>query len=204
MCGPSLRIGLTGGIGSGKSAVGKLFESRGISVIDADALAHALTAPGGAAIEAIASTFGASMIAPNGAMDRAQMRELVFKDPAQRQRLEAILHPLIRTQTEAAAQATTSAYVILMIPLLVEGGDPRKRVKRVLVVDCAEATQIARVMQRNSFAEEQVRAIMANQASRAARLAQADDVIDNDGGLDALTPQVDALHQRYLQLAQSA
>ena len=204
MCGPSLRIGLTGGIGSGKSAVGKLFEARDICVIDADALAHALTAPGGAAIEAIATTFGTGMIAPNGAMDRALMRALVFKDPAQRQRLEAILHPLIRAQTEAAAQAATSAYVILMIPLLVEGGDPRKRVSRVLVVDCAEATQIARVMQRNGFAEQQVRAIMANQASRAARLAEADDVIDNDGGLDALTPQVDALHQRYLQLAQRA
>ena len=201
---PGLRIGLTGGIGSGKSAVGMLFEQHGICVIDADAIAHALTAPGGAAISEITQAFGSAMITASGAMDRALMRSCVFNDSAQKQRLEQILHPLIREQTEAAAQAADSPYVILMIPLLVEGGLPHRRVTRVLVVDCAEAAQVTRVMQRNGFDEGQVRAIMANQASRAARLAVADDVIDNNGNHAALAPQVDALHRRYLALAQAS
>ena len=192
---------LTGGIGSGKSSVARLFAAHGIEVIDADELAHALTGPGGAAIPAIRAAFGASAIDDRGALDRARMRELAFADPTARRRLEAILHPMIRAESERRRAAAASAYVILMIPLLVESGDPRRRCDRVLVVDCPEAEQLRRVMVRSNLARAEVEAIMAAQASRAARLAHADDVIDNGGDPDRLPAQVDALHRRYLALA---
>jgi len=203
-------VGLTGGIGSGKSAVGAEFEKLGVTVVDSDAIAHALTAPGGAAIEPIRTAFGAPFIGADGAMDRVRMRERVFQAPEERTRLEAILHPLIRAESEAQARAavaaaTAPAYVILMIPLLVEAArrDPqwRARFDRIAVVDCSEATQVRRVMARNGFTEEAVRRIMAAQASRAERLAAADDVIDNEGAPAALVPQVARLHRAYLQLA---
>jgi dephospho-CoA kinase len=196
-----LTIGLTGGIGSGKSSVAREFEALGIEVIDADALAHRLTAPGGGAIEAIRAAFGPDAIDARGALDRDRMRALVFTDPPARRRLEAILHPMIRVETERLAAAATSPYVILMIPLLVESGAPRGRCDRVLVIDCPEEEQIRRVMARSHLERAAVEAIMASQANRTARLAAADDVIDNSGPPSAITPQVAALHARYVKLA---
>ena len=194
-------VGLTGGIGCGKSTVADLFAARGASLVDTDVIAHQLTAPGGAAMPALLREFGDAFATPDGAMDRARMRDLVFADPGARTRLEAILHPMIRTATIAAAEAATGAYIIYVVPLLVESGNWRTRVQRILAIDCQEATQIARVMARSNLAEAQVKAIMAAQASRQQRLDAADDVIDNDGGLDALVPQVARLHRFYLAQA---
>ena len=195
-------VGLTGGIGSGKSTVAREFAARGIHVVDADAIAHRLTAPGGLAMDAIRTAFGTAFIAADGALDRARMRAQVFSDPAQRARLESILHPLIRAQTTREADTATSPYRILMIPLLVESRtrDPawRSRFDRILVVDCSEAVQIGRVMTRGGLTEAAVRSIMATQASRAERLAAADDVIGNDGSLPSMAASVGPLHQRYL------
>jgi len=198
-------VGLTGGIGSGKSAVADLFAARGILVVDTDAVAHALTAPGGAAMPALRAEFGAAVAAADGALDRAAMRARVFADPAARKRLEAILHPMIRSECERllAADANRSPYAILMVPLLIEAGSYRERVDRIAVVDCAEATQIARVISRNGLAREEVERILAAQATRAERLAAADDVIDNDGDLAALRPQIERLHVNYLACARN-
>ena len=196
---PRLVIGLTGGIGSGKSLVANMFAERGASIVDTDQIAHSLTGPNGAAMPEILAEFGAHMADSRGAMDRAQMRDLVFREPAAKRRLEAILHPMIRAATEAAAADATGAYVMLAIPLLVESGAWKQRVNRVLVIDCPEEVQVARVMARNGLAEKQVRAIMAAQVPRAVRLAAADDVIDNGGQIQALTPQVDRLHDFYQQ-----
>jgi dephospho-CoA kinase len=196
-------VGLTGGIGSGKSAVAHLFAQRGITVVDTDAIAHALTAPGGAAMPALRAEFGDTVANADGALDRAAMRAMVFADPAARKRLEAILHPLIRAESERQLlqRPAESAYAILMVPLLVESGDYRKRVNRIAVVDCAENTQIERVMSRNGLARSEIERILAAQATRAERLAAADDVIDNDGALAALPPQIERLHGRYLELS---
>jgi dephospho-CoA kinase len=194
-------VGLTGGIGSGKSAAAQVFEELGTTVIDTDTLAHALTGPGGAAIEPICAAFGADYLTPDAALDRARMRELVFADAAKKRLLESILHPMIRSQTRALVEAARSPYVILMVPLLIESPEYRKRCQRILVVDCAEELQLARVMARSGLAAAQVRAIMANQVSRGARLAAADDVIDNSQDMAQLRRQVEALHARYLQLA---
>jgi dephospho-CoA kinase len=196
---PRLVIGLTGGIGSGKSLVANMFAERGASIVDTDQIAHSLTGPNGAAMPDILAEFGAQMADSRGAMDRAKMRERVFSEPAAKRRLEAILHPMIRAATEAAAADATGAYVMLAIPLLVESGSWKQRVSRVLVIDCPEEVQVARVMARNGLAEEQVRAIMAAQVPRAVRLAAADDVIDNGGRIEDLTPQVDRLHDFYQQ-----
>jgi dephospho-CoA kinase len=193
-------VGLTGGIGSGKSAAARVFEELGVTVIDTDAIAHALTAPGGAAIAPIRAAFGADYVTPDGALDRVRMRELVFADAAKKRLLESILHPMIRSQTNELAQAARSAYVILMIPLLIESRDYRGRCQRILVVDCPEELQVERVMARSGLAAEQVHAIMANQVTRAVRLAAADDVIDNSRDPAQLRRQVEALHARYLQL----
>ena len=196
-------IGLTGGIGSGKSAVADLFAAHGVAVVDTDAVAHALTTPGGAAMPAIRAEFGDGVVGPDGALDRAAMRRIVFADPAARKRLEAILHPMIRSESErrVTAGALHAPYVILMVPLLVESGDYRTRVDRIAVVDCAEATQIARVMSRNKLAREEVERILAAQATRAERLAAADDVIDNDGSLTDLPHRIERLHRQYLDLS---
>ena len=197
----SFVVGLTGGIGSGKSAVGDLFAAQGIAVIDTDAIAHELTAPGGPAMPAIRAEFGDAVATADGALDRAAMRAIVFADPPARKRLEGILHPMIRIESERRLAAAESPYVIYMVPLLVESGDYRKRVNRVAVVDCREETQIARVMQRNGLARPDIERILAAQASRAERLAAADDVIDNDGALAELAPRVERLHQSYLASA---
>lgn len=190
-----LRIGLTGGIGSGKSTVARRLATLGALVVDTDALAHALTAPGGAAIAAIAQAFGADMIAADGAMDRAKMRTLVFADPTQRQRLEAILHPLIASATRAqASRAGARQPVVFDVPLLTESGTWRARVDRVLVVDASPATQVARVVQRSGWTADAVERTIAQQATRAQRRAIADAVIVNDElSLVQLEAQVDAV-----------
>ena len=175
-----------------------MFGALGATLVDTDAIAHALTAPHGAAMPAILGEFGAGFATPDGALDRAKMRELVFADPGARARLEAILHPRIREATDAAAAVATGPYVIFVVPLLIESGSWVGRVTRVLAIDCSEETQVARVMARNNLSEPQVRAIMAAQVSRSERLAAADDVILNDDGIEALTPQVERLHAFYL------
>jgi dephospho-CoA kinase len=197
-------VGLTGGIGSGKSAAAQVFEEFGTTVIDTDALAHALTAPGGAAIVPIRAAFGADYLTPEGALARARMRELVFADAAKKRLLESILHPMIRARTSELAQAARSPYVILMVPLLIESRDYRRRCQRILVVDCPEELQLARVMARGGLDAAQVRTIIATQVGRAARLAAADDVIDNSQDPAHLRRQVEELHARYLQLAAAA
>ena len=199
--GNSFFVGLTGGIGSGKSLVADMFAARGAAIIDTDLIAHQLTTPGGMAMPAIRAAFGDDFVTPDGAMDRARMRALVFSDVAAKERLEAILHPLIRSATEQAARAARGTYRIFVVPLLVESGSWSQRVSRVLVVDCPEQVQVERVMLRNRMPEQQVRAIMAAQASRQARLAAADDVIVNDGDMAALAPQVERLHTLYAELA---
>jgi dephospho-CoA kinase len=194
-------VGLTGGIGSGKTTVADMFAALGASVIDTDQIAHALTAPHGAAMPALLAEFGDQYATPDGALDRAKMRELVFADPSARARLEAILHPKIRDATAAAAAIATGPYKMFVVPLLIESETWRARVTRVLVIDCEEQVQVARVMERNRLQEAQVRAIMAAQATREQRLAAADDVIVNNAGIEALTPQVERLHAFYMENA---
>lgn len=196
-------VGLTGGIGSGKSTVADLFAARGAAVIDTDLIAHQLTVAGGAAIAPIKDAFGADFIMANGAMDRNRMRELVFADPAQKKRLEAILLPLIRSATESAAARAQGAYLLFVVPLLLESDFWQQRVSRVLAIDCPEEMQVQRVMQRNALSEQQVRAIIETQVQRAVRLAAADDIIINDGDTAALIPQVQRLHDLYAALAQT-
>jgi len=194
-------VGLTGGIGSGKSAVAALFARRGITVVDTDAIAHELTSPGGGAMEAILESFGSDFITPEGALDRARMRALVFRDPQSKRRLERILHPRIRAESAVRIAAASSPYVILVVPLLLEAGVDRARYQRVMVVDCDEDVQIERVMRRSHLPDDEVRRIMASQVGRQERREAADDVVDNSEGLDDLEPQVEALHRRYLALA---
>ena len=194
-------VGLTGGIGSGKSAVSDRFAALGVDVVDTDVIAHELTAAGGGAIAAIGATFGPGFVGADGALDRTRMRAAVFSDPSKRKRLESILHPMIRGESDRRIKAAGSAYAVLAIPLLVESGIDRERIHRVLVIDCPEDTQVARVMRRSRLAEDEVRRIIAAQASRDRRLAAADDVIDNSGTLADLAREVDALHRRYLEMA---
>jgi dephospho-CoA kinase len=196
----SFVVGLTGGIGSGKSAAADEFARLGASVVDTDVIAHELTAPGGPALAEVARIFGKDFIR-EGKMDRQRMRERVFSDPAAKQALEGLLHPMIREESKRRIAAAAGPYVIHVVPLLVESTGYRSRVDRVLVVDAAEETQVARVRSRSQLSEEQVRAIIRAQAPREARLAAADDVIDNDGPRDALRKQVAELHQKYLQFA---
>lgn len=191
---PALRVGLTGGIGSGKSSVAQRLAALGADLIDTDAIARALTAPRGAAIEAIRREFGDGFIDDQGAMDRARMRELAFADHGAKRRLEAILHPLIGAEAEARASASQADVRVFDVPLLVESGRWRDRVDRVLVVDCTEATQIERVMQRSGWSRDAVLAVIAQQARRDDRLACADAVIRNDGiSLVQLDAEVGAL-----------
>ena len=203
-----LTLGLTGGIGSGKSKVAELFVERGAALVDTDEIAHRLTGPGGAAIPAIRAAFGDGVIAADGRMDRAAMRALVFSDPARRKQLEGILHPLIQAtvhdelaQLAVSDPASRPPYVLVAVPLLVESGHWQHRVDRVLVVDCPEEVQVARVMARSGLADAQVRAIMAAQASRAQRLAVADVVIDNGRALDYTIRQINALHSKLLTIS---
>ena len=178
-----LRIGLTGGIGSGKSTVAAMLAGHGATVIDTDLIARRLTLPGGAAIEALRAAFGAGYIAADGSLDRARMRDAAFADAGARLRLEAILHPLIGGEVErhAAAVAATAKALVFDVPLLVESGRWRTRVDFVWIVDCSEATQIQRVVERSQWSEAAVRAVLAQQATRSARRGAADAVVHNDG-----------------------
>jgi dephospho-CoA kinase len=200
----NLVVALTGGIGSGKSAAADKFAELGAAIVDADAIAHTLTAAGGAAMPAIEGAFGPDVVAADGSLDRGAMRNLVFADGVRRAQLEGILHPLIRAASEArrdAALAAGAPYAMMVIPLLVESANYRARFDRVVVVDCPEALQIQRVMARSGLAAKEVASIMATQASREQRLAVADDVIHNDADLETLHAQVVVLHEHYLALA---
>jgi len=192
-------VGLTGGIGSGKSTVAQLFAAHGIAVIDTDLLAHQLTAPGGAAMPAIRAAFGAGLLCPDGAMDRAAMRQRVFADRQQRTRLEDILHPMIRSESLRQLAAARSPYALLVVPLLVESPWWRDRCDRILVVDCPPEIQEQRVMARSGLPADEVRRIMASQASRETRLAVASECIDNGGRIAGLEARVAALHAVYLE-----
>ncbi len=197
-------IGLTGGIGSGKSSAAEIFEELGAAVVDTDQIAHELTGRGGAAIAAIRNQFGADCMAPDGGLDRAKLRRLVFADPQAKLKLEAILHPLIRKESQARIAAAQHPYVLVVVPLLLETGAYHELIKRVLVIDCDEARQIARTVKRSGLGVDEVRAIMAAQLPRAQRLAAADDILHNDTGIDALRRQVEILHAKYLALARES
>ena len=194
-------VGLTGGIGSGKSTVADLFVVQGAALVDTDVIAHQLTAAGGAAMPQIVATFGPALANEQGALDRSAMRRMVFADPSARGRLETILHPLIRQISDQRCTEATAPYVILAVPLLVESGSYSERCDRIAVVDCPETVQISRVMARNGLSENEVRAILKVQASREQRLAIANEVIDNGAGLTNLYPRVAELHLKYLALS---
>ena len=197
-------VGLTGGIGSGKSAAAEHFAFLGALVVDTDAISRELTAADGAAINALRKHFGAESIAADGSLDRAWMRRRVFGNPVARKELESILHPLIQKRARdavAAARASRAAYVVLVVPLLFETGAYLDLVRRVLVVDCDEEEQVRRASARSGITPDEVRRIMAAQLPRAERRARADDVLDNNGSLPALNSAVAGLHEKYLRLA---
>ena len=200
----SYLIGLTGGIGSGKSEVAAAFAALGADVLDADEIAHAISRRGEAGHRAVVESLGASFVGADGELDRAALRRRAFDDPAFRRDLEQLLHPLIAARLEDAIGALTGPYGVLVVPLLLERGGLRKRVARVLVVDCPEPEQMRRVQLRSGLAADDVRKIMATQLPRADRLAAADDVIDNSGTREALGPQVERLDRRYRELAGTA
>lgn len=197
-------VGLTGGIGSGKSTVAELFAEWGVPVIDTDVIARELTAPDSAALIAIQDAFGDAVMREDGSLDRAKLRRHVFADPAARRTLEAILHPRIRQAVVQALAGLHAPYALIVIPLLVETGAYAEILDRVLVVDCPEDMQIARVMARNDLTRAEVEAILAAQAGRAVRLAAADDVIENTGVPGGLRDRVHALHAQYMAQAAAA
>ncbi len=197
--GSPLRIGLTGGIASGKSTVADLFAELGVAVIDTDLIAREVVAPGQPALDDIERHFGDSVIGDDGALDRAAMRQLIFSDIEARRQLEAIVHPRIRQETIRRANAAAGDYQLIVVPLLVESS-LKSFVDRILVVDCDKDTQIRRLLARDAESEEQAHLMLAAQASRAERLAIADDVINNDGNLAETKRQVEALHKSYSDL----
>lgn len=199
-------VGLTGGIGSGKTQVADLLAGWGASIVDTDEIAHGLTAPGGVALAAIERVFGERSIARDGAMDRAAMRELVFENPEYRAQLEGILHPLIGAEVQAQASRAQGVYLVYVVPLLVESGRWRSRVDRICVVDCDPATQIARVQARSGLTPDAITRIMSAQVSREARLAAADDIVLNDGYTDRgeLMRRARLVHDRWCSLAARA
>jgi len=199
----TLVVGLTGGIGSGKSAVAAAFASHGAPVVDADDIAHELSSPGRTGHDAVVAAFGPSVVAPDGTLDRAHLRERAFADEAFRARLEAALHPPIRAEIARRVAAWRAPYGILVVPLLLERGGVAGLVDRVLVVDAPEDEQVRRVVLRSRLDPAQVRAIMATQLPRAARLARADDVLDNSGPHEAIGPAVEALDASYRALAKA-
>jgi dephospho-CoA kinase len=196
----ALRVGLTGGIASGKSAVADAFARRGVPIVDTDVIAREVVEPGQPALTEVVEAFGGEVLGPDGRLDRRALRRLVFADPALRRRLESILHPAIRAEMQRQAAATAGPYVVIAIPLLVENR-LQQQVDRVLVVDCPPDLQLARLLARDGETPEGARAILAAQATRDERLAVADDVVVNDGSLADLDARVEALHHRYLGLA---
>jgi dephospho-CoA kinase len=201
---PRVRIGLTGGIASGKSTVTQRFAELGVPVIDADVASRSVVEPGKPGLAHVVRRFGAKVLDAEGHLDRRALRALIFNDSDSRAALDAILHPLIRAEMEREAAAAQGPYVVMAIPLLIESGNARARVDRVLVVDVDETLQIQRVQARDGGSPEQARAILASQASRSARLAEADDVLLNAGSVADLRQAVDRLHEQYLQLAKSS
>ncbi|MDF9392492.1 MULTISPECIES: dephospho-CoA kinase [Methylococcus] len=195
-----LVVGLTGGIGAGKSTVARLFAARGVEVLDADEVAHRLLEPGQPALKAVIRAFGSGILGADGTLDRAALRRRVFADPKARKRLEGIVHPLVYAELARLVLGSEGSYCVLSIPLLLETGR-RRFVDRLLVVDCPETLQIERVVRRSGLRPEEVRAIMAAQVSRSERLAAADDVIVNASDTASLEAEVDALHKRYSALA---
>jgi dephospho-CoA kinase len=201
---PRLRIGLTGGIASGKSTVTQRFAELGVPVIDADVAARIVVEPGKPGLEQVVRRFGVGVLDTSGNLDRPTLRALIFNDPASRQALDAILHPLIRVEMEQQAARATGPYLVMAIPLLIEGGRAHERVDRVLVVDVDEAMQLKRLQARDGSSPSQARAILTSQASREGRLAAADDVLRNSGTVADLRQAVDRLHEKYLHLAQTS
>ncbi len=197
----TLIVGLTGGIGCGKSSASQCFVDLGVDVIDTDVIARMLTEPHGLAMNSIKNSFGETMIAADGSLDREKMRNLIFSDINHKRTLEKILHPLILSETLQQAKKTRSPYIIIVIPLLFEIDDYDKVVRRSLVVDCEEQQQLLRTMERSKLSEHQVKAIIATQVSRKNRLQKADDVIDNSQDLAYLKSQVVQLHRKYLSLS---
>jgi len=197
----ALTVGLTGGIGSGKSTVAGLFASQGAGLVDTDEISRRLTAPAEPAVEEIARKFGPQFVAEDGSLDRVRMRNLVFADPSARKDLEAILHPLIRLESTRQIRDSGAPYVVVVVPLLIETGAYRGMIGRILVVDCEPETQIRRVMERSGLSRNEVLSIMASQVSRQQRLREADDIVQNDDGIETLRSQVNPLHLRYLGLA---
>ncbi|HIF9183954.1 TPA: dephospho-CoA kinase [Photobacterium damselae] len=198
----SFVVGLTGGIGSGKTTVANLFARYGVDLIDADMIARDVVAPNSAGLAAIIDKFGADITLENGELDRAQLRQLIFSKPELKEWLNQLLHPMIRQQMLAQIQASTSPYCLLIVPLMVEN-NLQALTQRLLVVDVDEQVQIQRTQQRDKVPLEQVKKILASQASRSERLAAADDVITNNDDEQVLYPQVEKLHQYYLALSQS-
>jgi len=199
-------VGLTGGIGSGKSAIAERLASYGASIVDSDLIAHQITSTGGLAIEPIAERFGSEFIQTDGALDRKKMRVLVFEDLQSRKALEAITHPLIRTKAIEQARLAIerqALYIVFVVPLLLESSEWFQFIDHVVVADCSEAIQIQRVMERNGLTRQEVESILQAQATRAERLAQADTVIENMGSLEDLAEQVRLLHQKILQIRRS-
>lgn len=194
-------VGLTGGIGSGKTTVANLFAELGAGLVDTDDIARTLTGPGMAAVAEIGHRFGAEYVTADGALDRGRMRRLVFADDKARRDLESILHPLIRQESQRMIATTTAPYAVVVVPLLLETPHYRGYANRVLVVDCDPEIQVERVMKRSGLSREEVLAIMASQLPRAERLRNADDIVSNDGDLAALGPQIPPLHHRYIKFA---
>ncbi|MBU3021549.1 dephospho-CoA kinase [Aestuariibacter sp. A3R04] len=197
-----LIIGLTGGIGSGKTAVSDLFAAKGITVVDADVVARQVVMPDTPALRAIAAHFGSAVLTSDGALNRPLLRQKVFANHADKQWLNALLHPAIRQEMKTQLQAASGPYVILSVPLLVEN-KLDTMVNRIVVVDCEESLQLSRALSRDGSNEQTIQSIMASQASREERLSKADDVIDNNGNRAALAPQVEKLHQYYQSLGAS-
>src|SRR5579872_6256546 len=193
-------VGLTGGIGSGKSTVAALFHAKGVPIIDADELARTVTQPGAPVLKKIVELFGSDIVLPNEHLDRAKLRSLVFSNEIMRKKLEQLLHPLILTEMKLRIEALNASYCIAVIPLLLEIA-PNPLIKRILIVDTSEESQITRTMTRDKISREDIDAILKTQVSRGKRLKLADDVIINDGKYEDLVPQVDKLHQLYLSLA---
>ena len=191
-------VGLTGGIGCGKTAATEMFAELGADIVDTDIISRELTAAGGRAMPAIADAFGSEYVLPDGSLDRARMRALVFTDAQAKTRLEAILHPLIRETSKARIAAARAPYVVVVVPLLLETGAYRDLLDRIVVVDCDEEQQIARVVARSGLTEDEVRRIMTAQLPRAERLAGANDVLRNDADISSLRRQVERLHSGYL------
>ncbi|MGI2201938.1 dephospho-CoA kinase [Shewanella baltica] len=193
-------VGLTGGIGSGKTTVANLFAAEGITLVDADIVAREVVAPGSTGLEAIVTHFGAEILTPEGELDRAKLRQRIFSHPKEREWLNQLLHPMIRQEMLAQVEKATSAYVIMVVPLLFENGLDRL-VNRTLVVDISPELQINRTVKRDNVDASQVNNIISSQCSRSEKLARADDIIDNQGEISTLKREVQALHQRYLQLS---